>query len=254
MESLKKTWKDEYFVHWQEADFRGFATMTTICNYLQETAWQHANHHGFGYDDAGQLNQFWVILRWFVKMDRYPKWRDKILVETWPRPPEGIFAYRDYVITTFEGEKIGVASSTWLILDAKTRRPQKLDLVKNTAHLTTDKMALGENAAKIVVPSGIEYRETILTKYCDMDFNGHVNNTRYVEWCLNLFDSDFHQANRLASFQVNFMHESKSGEEIELLIHENSPEKHVILAKSKTNGKDVFAAELGWVKNRETGE
>jgi hypothetical protein len=44
------------------------------------------------------------------------------------------------------------------------------------------------------------------------------------------------------------MHESKSGEEIELMIHENHPESHVILARSKTNGKDIFAAELGWVK------
>jgi acyl-ACP thioesterase len=248
MDPLKKTWKDEYFVHWQEADLMGFATMTTICNYLQETAWHHANHHGFGYDDAGQVNRFWVILRWFVKMDRYPKWRDKIFVETWPRPPDGLFAYRDYEITTFEGEKMGAASSTWLILNVQTRRPQKLELVKNMLHLTTDKMALGENAAKIDVPAGIECKESLITKYCDIDFNGHVNNTRYVEWCLNLFDAGFHQMNRLASFQVNFIHECKSGEEIEMMIHQSDPENHIVLAKNKTTGKEVFAAELGWAK------
>ncbi len=248
MTSLRKVWKDEYLVHWQEADFMGCATMATICNYLQETAWQHANHHGFGYDDAGQLNQFWVVLRWFVKMERFPKWRDSIFVETWPRPPAGIFAYRDYEITNAAGEKIGAASSTWLILNAQTRRPQKLELVKNMLHLTTNKMALGENPSKINIPPQIELKETITTKYCDLDFNNHVNNSRYVEWCLNLFDAEFHQANKLASFQVNFIHESKAGEEINLMMHQNSPENHIIIAKSKTSGKDVFVAELEWIK------
>jgi len=78
---------------------------------------------------------------------------------------------------------------------------------------------------------------------------------RHCISCSNslIFNDDFHQANQLASFQINFIQESKSGEEIELLIHENHPESHVILARSKTNGKDVFAAELGWKKIAEMG-
>lgn len=53
-------------------------------------------------------------------------------------------------------------------------------------------------------------------KYCDLDFNRHVNTVRYVEllmnqWPLEHYDHSF--ANR---FDILFHHECHFGEEIEL--------------------------------------
>ncbi len=246
MMEKERTWTDKYQVNWHEADFRGNATLTTLCNFMQESAWRHAGHMGFGYEDALRLNQFWIVLRWFIKIDRYPKWQENILIETWPRMPERLFALRDYTLTDADGRQLGAATSTWMLLDARTRRPQKLELVEGFLHLTSERSALGENAHKILVPDDAEVSTSLITRYGDVDHNGHVNNARYVEWCMNLYPLSFHEKWEASEFQINFVHECRFNEPVELLLKENSETDHIIIGRRKTDGTDIFASRIGW--------
>lgn len=34
-----------------------------MCRYLQESAWHHANHLGFGYMENDEIKHTWVIVR-----------------------------------------------------------------------------------------------------------------------------------------------------------------------------------------------
>ncbi len=174
MNETNKIHTDQYFINWHETDFKGLATPVTLCNYLGESAWRQAEELGFGYKDALRLNQFWVVLRWAIKMEKYPKWRDEIIMETWSRMPERLYAYRDYTIKSLDGEKLGAANSTWMVLDAKTRRPQKLELIEGLLHHTLDKKSLDENARKIIPPDTITSTSIMQSQYSDMDYNGHV--------------------------------------------------------------------------------
>lgn len=82
---LQRIWKDNYLDNWYEADMTGEAKISSICNYLQESAWRHANHLGFGFEDATARDEVWVIIGLTLKMLRYPRWGEEITVETWPK-------------------------------------------------------------------------------------------------------------------------------------------------------------------------
>ncbi len=245
MEEIKKFWTDRYQINWHEADYNGNATLTTLCNFLQETAWRHAEHMGFGYSDVTRRNQFWIVLRWYLKIYRYPQWQESIDVTTWPRKPERLFALRDYTINDVEGRRLGAATSTWMVLDSTSRRPCKLELIDGLLHLTTDKAALGENASKILPPEDAQFRHSLTTQFTDIDHNGHVNNARYVEWCMNLYPVEFHQKYRVASFQINFVHECRFGETIDLLL-KNEGTAHTIVGRKQNDGKEIFISRLHW--------
>jgi acyl-ACP thioesterase len=180
-------------------------------------------------------------------MHYYPRWQDEIVVETWPRKPEHLFAFRDYQIKNDAGETLGAATSTWMVLDAVKRRPQRLDLVENMQNLTLEKKILATDAHKITLPLSMPVIGEISVKYNDIDFNGHVTNTRYVEWCLDLFDHNFHSKHYLAELQINFLQESSFDDELILKMASAGDTKFIVVATNKKTGKNIFAAELIWL-------
>ena len=53
-------------------------------------------------------------------------------------------------------------------------------------------------------------------RYTDIDRNGHMNNTRYMEWFWDLLDSDFHRTHPLKAFTACYLSEAKEGQPIQL--------------------------------------
>ena len=50
--------------------------------------------------------------------------------------------------------------------------------------------------------------------YTDLDVNGHVNNTRYMDWCCNALGIDTMKDSCLARFDVNYDVEVRPGQEV----------------------------------------
>ena len=78
-------WKEDCLVYTHDAGMNGRMTFGALARYFQEAAWHSAESLGFGYQDALSLNQFWVLVRQYIRMQRFPGWGDRITVETWPR-------------------------------------------------------------------------------------------------------------------------------------------------------------------------
>ncbi len=238
--------KDNYLVNWYEADLYGKAKLSSICNYLQESAWRHAENMGFGFEAAASRNEIWVIVGLMLKMLKYPSWGTKIQVETWPKGIDRLLAFRDYKISDENGEVIGAATSSWMILDINTRRPKKMEIVQDALHLTIAQDVLNEN------PPHLHTLETPLEGYAhqvrftELDFNGHVNNTRYLDWCMDAFPAEFHHKYRVETMLINFLSESKSGDVNHIMADTWEPKLNHIQAKRENDGKIIFRSRLDW--------
>ena len=199
----------------------GRATLPTICNFLQEAASLHAASLGFGKGDfaAAGENISWVLTRLVVKMSRYPRWEDEVTVETFPRGGRKIVAWRDFEVKGAKGERIGVASSEWMIIDLKTR---KIHAVPETVFAANDPKnvpVLGtEPFAKFRFPEGADgisltSGETPLLRFTAMksqiDLNGHVNNVHYIGWMLEPCESACP-----SEMEVVFRSETFAGDEV----------------------------------------
>lgn len=118
--------KGEYIfkVRSYECGADGFASLPSICNYLQEAASLNAEELGFSKSnfDAQGGNISWVLTRLAIKMKRYPAWEEPITVVTFPRGGRKIVAWRDFEIKSSDGETIGLATSEWMLIDLATRK------------------------------------------------------------------------------------------------------------------------------------
>ena len=243
MENLKKIWSEQYLVQWYDTDINGRIKMSAIANYLQETAWRHANHLGFGYEDAVKRNEFWVIVSLMIKMVGSPGWGQTITVETWPKGIDRLFAFRDFKIMSSDGTVIGAATSTWMILDQATRRPKSVDIVRPVLHLATHQDILEGNPPFLPPLMDIDTTEIRKVRFSEVDQNGHVNNIRYIDWCLDALSPEWHGTHEIRSMVINYLSEVRADETILIASGPDHEQSHLFQG-AREDGKAIFRARF----------
>ena len=240
--SENSVWSDDFEVSWMEADMQGAAKLSSIFNYLQEVALQHAEKMGFGYETAMGKEQIWVVVRLLIKMKKYPTWRQKIKIKTWPRGLDGIWAFREYIIMDENGSVLGGASSSWLVLNAKTRRPVSPEITFHALPMVNPKGALDEFSSRITPEGEMQVIDQHIIGYSEIDAYQHVNNARYIDWitdALFKYDPDV-EVNR---FQINYLSEAKVNDVINLKFSKVE-DRIFIMGETDQGSTSIFLAEL----------
>jgi medium-chain acyl-[acyl-carrier-protein] hydrolase len=93
------------------------------------------------------------------------------------------------------------------------------------------------------VKSGIQVGEKVReVRYSDLDLNGHVNNTRYLDWIDDLHTPDWHGKHLPKMFQINFKKEIRPGSRVTLKWIDD-PTGKKMATKGEVDGKTAFSAE-----------
>jgi medium-chain acyl-[acyl-carrier-protein] hydrolase len=248
MSEMKKSWENEYSIPFGEVDTKNEVFLPTLWNLMQETAWNHATHLKLGYSDLADQKYFWVLSRLSIHMDEYPGWGEKIKVKTWLAGMGRLFALRYFSIINPTGKTISTAKSAWLVLDLKSRRPQRIGPLFKKVLPLLDHPAEEEEPEKI--PDAVHPREENLFKvrYSDLDMHHHVNNTKYIEWVLDHYPFEMHRKYHIHTFEINFLAEASHGDEIS--IHSepsgDSPPAFLHSVFRKRDGRELCRAKIKW--------
>ncbi|MBN1559654.1 hypothetical protein JW998_05350, partial [candidate division KSB1 bacterium] len=79
-----RTWSDTYKIHSYESDLSAKTSITAILQFMQESAWNHAEHLDLGYSHLRARNLAWVMARLSLRVVALPLWHETIVVETFP--------------------------------------------------------------------------------------------------------------------------------------------------------------------------
>jgi acyl-ACP thioesterase len=80
--------------------------------------------------------------------------------------------------------------------------------------------------------------------YTQLDVNGHMNNTRYLDWVEDLLPAEFHREHPVKEFTICYLNEALEGEEVALNWQLDSEGNLHVHAAESTGGKRVFSAEV----------
>ncbi|MEZ5083233.1 MAG: thioesterase [Bacteroidales bacterium] len=233
-----------HYIYWHDVDVTGYMNFAAIARYLQEAAWHSADQLGFGFETAKEMNQFWVLIKQWIKMDRFPKWKEKIVIETWPRGVNGYWVLRDYFIKDDKGETLGGVTSSWMLINTLTRRPERPVITPEVLPYIGSQLALEGSAPKIEFISQNEKKDSLKVRYSDMDLHGHVNNSRYIEWIFNAL-SACGLKNKYSSLQINHLAETVENDILDVVV--SDIENTVFIKAEKRKDKHpVFIARLGF--------
>jgi acyl-ACP thioesterase len=213
---------------------------------MQDIAWEHANILGFGYDKLRKEQQFWVLSRLLVKINRRPDWGENFTLETWSRGTDGFYGYRDFNFVDGAGKIIAQATSSWLVLDAETKRIVRL--TEFTDFPKYEESVFGENAAKIKAPqadNGLQFTPVLFN---EIDINQHFNTGRYIERIIDSYDFDFHAAHELAEYEINFLKEGMPTDRLAVKTGKQDELNHLCSVVRESDGNELIRARLEWRK------
>jgi acyl-ACP thioesterase len=191
-------------------------TPAAAFDYFQEAAINHAEALGVGRESMARTGQLWILSRMSVLMERRPKYGETVTVRSWPRGGEKLFALRDYDIRDASDTPLVRGRSCWLIIDIEKRRPLRPQAVMENLPLNEGIDALPSGA------SGLEARGNLVKAgerkalYSDIDYNGHVNNARYIQWIQDLLEPEQLEGADQIRIDINYLNEIKPGEITEI--------------------------------------
>jgi medium-chain acyl-[acyl-carrier-protein] hydrolase len=213
---------------------------------LQEIAWEHANLLGFGYNRLKEHSQFWVLSRLRVKIGRRPLWTEDFTLETWSRGTDGFFGFRDFNFVDETGNNIIQATSSWLVLDAHSKRIVRLSDFKNFPKF--EESVFGENAGKVRSPNSDSKLKFTSVRFTEIDINQHFNSGKYLERIIDSYNFDFHEQNELVEFEVNFLKEGLPSDKLAVKKEELSEVCHLCSVLRESDGAELMRSRLVWQK------
>lgn len=189
----------------------GRVSIATICNLLQDMAARHADSLGFGLLDLQTSGHYWVLARLHLMLDRLPGYGETVTVETWPSGNERLVALRDFTIMDGSGV-IGRATTSWVTLNAKTHRPDPPETVLDGRLIPDRERSLVFPTKAITRLKQGEHTAALEARRSDIDINGHVNNVKYVEFCLEPVPEEWAASRHCLGLDIQFRTESHPGD------------------------------------------
>ena len=214
MITMEPIYQQSFQINDAAVDCFGRLKPSMLLFYVQEVSGLHASTLGAGYDALMAKNLFWAILRTRVQITRLPVSGETIRVETWPMPTSRVAYPRSVVAYDEAGKEVFRAISLWCLMDTQNRSmvlPGKSGVIVEGTLRGNELAVPGSLAVKGLSNSG-----TRQVLFSDLDRNGHMNNTRYMEWCSDLLPSGFHHSHTPREFTVCYHAEALEGENLEL--------------------------------------
>ena len=225
-------------------DCFGRLKKSMILYYVQEVAGKHFGRISMDYDALAKKGMFWAIIRQRVQISRVPLRGETIRLETWPMPTTRVAYPRSVVAYDEAGNEVFRSISIWVLMDLKSRSmilPGKSG-ISVVGTLRGNELATPASLAPMVLANH-RARNVCFT---DLDRNGHMNNTRYLEWSDDLLPAAFQEKHTVKEFTVCYLSESREGQTLDMTWDFVDEGILQVDAHRNIDGKDerVFSARL----------
>jgi medium-chain acyl-[acyl-carrier-protein] hydrolase len=215
MSELVPVYEKLVLINSRDVDGKGHCRASALLCYLQDASAEHSTLCGCGRKELlEQFNVFWMLTRIRVELHRPIRWLEELTIRTWHRGGKGILVYRDYDLLVGD-ELVGEATALWVLPDMVTRKLLNTRLVQVPA-LAETANGLPPKACKLTAlhaPENLTEQEKRPMRYSDTDVNGHVNNTRYADFCCDAAQMERLPGSAyLSSLEITYHEECMAGE------------------------------------------
>ena len=237
---MEAFYKQDFTLSHMHVDRFGRATPAALLYLVQEVAGSHCALLEVDHNTLSKQNLFWAVTRNRVQVTRLPQLGETVYVETWPMPTTRVAYPRSVVAYDKDHKELFRSISLWVLMDSKTRGM----LLPGKSGITVTGTLTG---TELTAPHAIATRpmENTVTRtvgYTLLDRNGHMNNTRYMDWVDDLLPSAFHEDHPVQEFTVCYLNEAREGEEIQLSYElSDGP---LFTVDAQRDGNRIFSAQL----------
>ena len=211
---MEPVYRQSFVLNDMSLDCFGRLKLSALLYYIQEVSGHHSRLLGADADTLAAKRLFWAVSRHRVQISRLPQAGETITLETWPMPTTKVAYPRSIVAFDRDGNELFRAISLWVLMDLDTRGmvlPGKSGVIVDGT-LTGSELDL----PRALIPKDMSSQSRRPVTYSCLDRNGHMNNTRYLDWVTDLLPSGFHAGHAPKEFIISYHNEALEGQTVSL--------------------------------------
>jgi medium-chain acyl-[acyl-carrier-protein] hydrolase len=213
-------------------------TLREVFTALEHAATEHVDALGVGRGYLEGINSAWVLTSEHVLIKSMPLPGQRVTISTWPGSTKFALFPRYFLIEDEMGNELLRSASLWTIMDLTSRKI----VYPGQTGLTVNGIVTGKEAplAKTVpsVKEGSDLYRTVVSR--DIDSNGHMNNTVYLDWFEDILPPDFYGSHGISELTVVYKKELRLGTQAQ--VRTKTDENGKIILQLLSDGAVAFSA------------
>ncbi len=217
LENEGRQYSDIIEVRAFDCDMTKGIAVSPVLKYMEEIADKHCSEMGYSYDVLLNDGVVFLLTSVQIKIHRAPKLREKVKVTTWQRCIKGVQFIRDTEFLDEQRNLLIEATCGWILADPvnhKIKRPTDYKMGEVVLS-QPEKELFGSGRVKISVPEEKEKVATRRVVFSDIDYNQHLNNTRYAD-IISDFIPDLGKNVEICELDLVFAGEAYLDEDIDI--------------------------------------
>ena len=183
-------YKEIYQPRISDYDRNGKLYYESILQILETAGSHHSDTVGDSVIEGSQCGIAWILTEWRVQILRRTDSKEKLQITTWVRGKAPASAvYRDFLLTDETGAEVIRAEAKFALFDLTTSRLTRISEELFASYQPEDKTVF-EDAQRLRAPSEYVSETEMKLRRSDIDFNGHVHNTRYVDLAMEALPNE----------------------------------------------------------------
>lgn len=237
---------NNYNIRSYECDRNNNLRILTLMNIFQDMADNHAKQMGLGIEYVLSKGLAWVGTNYVLDIERLPQMHENICIETWPAVEKRLGAVRDFEVFAENGKSIIRASSQWVLIDFKKKRP--VGLRENLPeYAVLPERVLETEFPKLPEVERVDEETKFRVRFDDIDINKHVNNAVYVLWASEAVNPEFRLDHNPKHIEISFKKEGHMGEKIRVSTQvEGLHTFHSIRTYDSDDERELARAYIEW--------
>ena len=184
-------------------------------------------------------NLVWFITDYDIEVDRLPRFAEEITIETEALSYNRLFCYRRFTIYDETGQELIHMMATFVLMDRDSRKVHAVEpeIVAPYQSDFDKKLIRGPKYESLDEPVSKDYH----VRFYDLDMNGHVNNSKYLDWIFEVMGAEFLTQYIPQKINLKYVKEVRPGGVITSAVERTGLEsKHEITSDGATNAQAII--------------
>ena len=184
-------------------------------------------------------NLVWIITDYDIEVVRLPRFAEEITIETEALSYNRLFCYRRFTIYDEAGQELIHMMATFVLMDRDSRKVHAVEpeIVAPYQSDFDKKLIRGPKYESLEEPFSKDYH----VRFYDLDMNGHVNNSKYLDWIFEVMGADFLTQYIPKKINLKYVKEVRPGGVITSAVERSGLEsKHEITSDGATNAQAII--------------
>lgn len=203
MEDSAVFYKESVVTRLEDFDRKGNMTPCAILKIFDNISGRHSAYVKDSVIDGSLKGIAWILTEWQIELNRLPNYQDQLQVETWVTGKlPGISVHRGFLLTDGNGEVLVKGWSTFVLYSMQEQQIIRIGEQFVEQYQPENKTVFESRTRRLNPPAVWEREKAIGLRKTDIDYNGHLHNTAYLDLALEILPGDPGEYENIHSFRI----------------------------------------------------